>query len=91
MRDTLDRVRPRFLRKLTTKRNWAVKVREIDSDAPVHPSVAERFDLPSVVQCAGSGPYRPLAVAKHKRFKHYYAGSGDPIAAGNTSTAPGAG
>ena len=50
-----------------------LKVRDITSNAMVHPSVKERFDLPCVVQCAGSGPYRPKALIGHNDFKEYYA------------------
>lgn len=32
----------------------------------VHPSFAEHFELPLVVQCAGSGPCRPAALVCHK-------------------------
>ena len=87
-RDTLDRIRPGFLRKLVRSRNWAVKVRDIDTNAPVHDTVAERFEFASVVQCAGSGPYRPVALARHSHFADYYRSSGDPAPNGVTSTAP---
>lgn len=71
-RDKLDRLKPKLLRRLLRNRNWKVEVRPIDSAANVHPTVRERFDLPFVVQCAGSGPYRPAALSKHNEFKHYY-------------------
>lgn len=50
-----------------------MQVRRIAHDAPVHHTVAERFDLEWVPQCAGSGPYRPAALAGHERFKDRYA------------------
>ena len=71
MRDTLDRL-PTLLRKLVGGRGWAVKVRAIHPEAPVHPTVAERFELPAALQCAGSGPYRPAALARHREFQQFY-------------------
>lgn len=71
MRDTLDRL-PTLLRKLMGGRGWAVKVRAIHPQAPVHPTVAERFELPAALQCAGSGPYRPAALASHREFHRFY-------------------
>lgn len=73
MQDTLDRL-PGWLRKIMRGRGWAVKVRTINPKAWVHPSVAERFKLSSVVQCAGSGPYRPSALAAHEEFQQFYVG-----------------
>lgn len=72
MRDTLDRIRPLWIRRLMKNRGWAVKVREIKPGASVHSSVPIRFALPSVVQCAGTGLYRPDALANHDQFKQYY-------------------
>jgi hypothetical protein len=69
--DRIDRLPP-LLRRIIGDRNWAVKVREINPQAKVHDAVAERFELPSVPQCAGSGPYRPTALAGHERFIQYY-------------------
>ena len=73
MRDTIERSIPVFLRRFSGSWNWAVQVRRIAHDAPVHHTVAERFDLEWVPQCAGSGPYRPAALAGHERFKDRYA------------------
>jgi len=50
-----------------------VKVRTIDPKALIHSTVAERFELPFVLQCAGSGPYRPAALAGYDDFNRYYA------------------
>jgi uncharacterized protein (DUF2235 family) len=72
MRDTLDQRTPHFLRRFTASLNYEEKVRKIDHDAPVHPMVRERFALPEVVQCAGSGPYRPKALEDHDDFKTSY-------------------
>ena len=72
MQDTIDRRTPCFLRWLTSYLNWKVKVREIKPDALVHDTVKQRFALPSVVQCASSGSYRPPALANHQEFKAFY-------------------
>jgi hypothetical protein len=72
MQDAIDRRTPRFLRWLTSHLNWKEKVREIKPDALVHDTVKQRFALPSVVQCASSGSYRPLALANHQEFKAFY-------------------
>lgn len=77
MRDTLDRLKPRLLANLMSSKNWATKIREISPEAPVHPSVVERFELASAPQCNGTGPYRPPALQKHTRFIHYYGGGSD--------------
>ena len=72
MRDTLDRLKPKLLAKLLSSMNWATKIREINLEAPVHPSVIERFDFLSVPKCDGTGLYRPPALRNHKKFSHYY-------------------
>ena len=61
---------PRCLREFV--RNWEEHVREITHDAPVHPTVRERFKFDFVVQCAGSGRYRPRALKDHDDFKRCY-------------------
>lgn len=71
MQDKLDSMPP-IVRMFLRGRNWTKKVRTINPAAPVHPTVAERFDLPSVKKCDGSGPYRPVALAEHEQFKQYY-------------------
>jgi Uncharacterized alpha/beta hydrolase domain (DUF2235) len=72
MQDTIDRRTPRFLRWLTSYLNWKEKVRKIKPDALVHDTVKQRFALPSVVQCASSGSYRPPALANHPEFMAFY-------------------
>lgn len=71
MRDSLDRL-PVILRRMLQGRGWEVKVRTIDPKAPIHPTVFERFELSEAIQCGGSGPYRPAALAQHEEFKRYY-------------------
>lgn len=71
MRDTLDRL-PWPLRNLLKNRGWAVKIRNIQPEAPVHASVKERFEFTSALQCTGTAPYRPAALANHEEFKHYF-------------------
>ena len=67
-----------WLRKLVAGQTWQIKVRDIHAAAKVHPTVRQRFDLPSVVQCAaGAGPYRPAALAEHGDFKRYYPAKAD--------------
>ena len=83
MRDTLDALGDKlpnwsWLQNLIGQQNWEIKIRDIDAAAKVHPSVAQRFELPSVVQCAaGAGPYRPTALAHHGKLKRYYPGKAD--------------
>jgi len=74
MRDTLDSLAERIppLRRFVAGRNWEEKVRHIEHDAPVHPTVKERFRIDLVVQCAGWGPYRPKALERHDEFRNYY-------------------
>ena len=72
MRDVIESSVPKWLSGLTGKLGWEVQIRKIHPQAPMHQSVFERFELSSVTQCAGSGPYRPAALACHERFAHYY-------------------
>lgn len=80
MRDKIGRYAerlPQFVRPLLSHLNWPEEMRKADHNAPVHPSVRERFELTSVVQCAGSGPYRPEALRHHDEFKGYYSPTDD--------------
>ena len=78
MRDTLDAFadklpRWRWLRNRIGSRNWEIKLRDIDAAAKVHPTVQLRFDMDAVIQCAaGTGAYRPAALAHHHDFARYY-------------------
>ncbi|MBR0695930.1 DUF2235 domain-containing protein [Bradyrhizobium lablabi] len=80
MRDTLDGYavklpKWKWLQSHIARLNWEVEVRSITHDAPVHPTVANRFELPEVTQCAVTGPYRPEALRLHDTFKRFYSGS----------------
>lgn len=85
MRDALDgfaNTLPKWswLRKLVGNRNWQIKIRDINPAAKVHPTVQQRFDLPTVVQCAaGAGPYRPAGLTNHNDFKRYYLDAVSPL------------
>lgn len=78
MRDTLEDLAAKlpkwlWLQKLIANYGWAVEVRALKPDAPVHPTVRERFALPAVLQCfGGSKPYRPDALRGHDDFKERY-------------------
>lgn len=75
MRDTIDGLAqqfPRFLHGLFEKLQWPEEMRKIDPEAKVHPLVEDKFKLDEVVQCAGTGAYRPKSLSKHDEFKHYY-------------------
>ena len=47
-------------------------VREINPEAPLHPSVIERFKLPSVLQLDEAKPYRPEGLRGHKKVSEFY-------------------
>ena len=55
-------------------------MRTIDPKAPIHSTVAEHFELPLVLQCAGSGPYRPAALAGQDDFNRFYAKDTEKVA-----------
>ena len=63
---------PDWVRRWALGKSWETKDRDIRPDATVHPSVDERFALPTVVQCDGVAPYRPAPLANHVRFKGRY-------------------
>jgi len=43
-----------------------------DPKAPLHPSVYDRFKLPSVVQYDVAAPYRPETLRTHEGLADYY-------------------
>ena len=70
-RDMLDAFAerlPGFMRGFVARLNYEEQVRNIDPKAPVHQTVRERFKLGFVLQCAGSGLYRPRALEHHDEF-----------------------
>jgi hypothetical protein len=77
MRDTLDAYAAKlpkwsWLQRLVAGQTWETKVRVIDPEARVDPTVTTRAGLPAVVQCASVGPYRPEALRNHNDFKQLY-------------------
>lgn len=77
MRDTLDSYAAKFpkwdwLQRYIAKQNWETKVRDINHEAPVDPTVTTRASLPKVAQCSTVGPYRPEGLRNHDDFKHLY-------------------
>jgi hypothetical protein len=77
MRDTLDAFALKlpkwaWLQQYIAAQNWETKIREMNHQAPVDPTVKTRAALSKVTQCAGMGPYRPEALRNRDDFKHYY-------------------
>lgn len=72
LRDLLDAKVPAWIRPYAGAAEWKVEIREIHPEAPVHPTVSERFTLREVEQCAGFGPYRPEALRDHTVFRSHY-------------------
>jgi uncharacterized protein (DUF2235 family) len=77
MRDALDGYAAklpkwRWLQSLVTAQNWPTKIRKIDHNARLHPTVKERAALAEVLQCADVGPYRPAALREHDDLGHLY-------------------
>ena len=77
MRDALDAYAARlpkwnWLQRRVAKWNWPIEIRNITHNAPVDPTVRERFDFADIVQCSGIGAYRPESLAHHDDFKRYY-------------------
>lgn len=72
MSDTIRGRTPAFLRWLTKGWTWGVEHRQPVTNATLHPSVEQRFQLASVVKQGGEGPYRPEALRNHELFEHLY-------------------
>jgi uncharacterized protein (DUF2235 family) len=51
---------------------WNMKYRDIDNDAPLHPSVLQRFAEPAILNYDVMVPYRPEPLRNHEQVKHYY-------------------
>lgn len=65
------------------RRVWPVQIREIHAEAVLHPSVDERFQLPSVLFYGVPERYRPENLQRHVRLGRHFAapvgdGWGDP-------------
>lgn len=85
MRDTLDAFAEKlpkwgWLQRYIAAQNWETKIREMNHEAPVDPTVKMRAALDKVTQCAGTGPYRPEALRNHNDFKQYYQPTGEASA-----------
>jgi uncharacterized protein (DUF2235 family) len=62
-------------------RHTRTLVRKIPSDANLHQSVLDRFELPEVLQYDVHKPYRPEALREHELVKHHYACAGTHVPA----------
>jgi uncharacterized protein (DUF2235 family) len=51
---------------------WRQKIREVPSNAELHPSVTERLALPRVRNFVTIAPYRPQSLKGHPSVKHFY-------------------
>jgi len=51
---------------------WKFGLRNIPDDAPLHPSVIERFEAVSVVHFDEVLAYRPEALSTHRDVKHFF-------------------
>jgi hypothetical protein len=54
------------------KFSWPVALRNIPNNAPLHPSVYRRFELPAVLDCGYWEPYRPEALRQHADLAKFY-------------------
>jgi hypothetical protein len=53
--------------------SWSESTRAVASEAQLHPTVEERFKLPTVSQFGIPRPYRPENLRLHPKFAAYYA------------------
>lgn len=51
---------------------WEPQVRHVPADAPLHPTVLERLNLPEVLHYDVSEPYRPQSLQNHNEARHLY-------------------
>ncbi|MGH9427417.1 MAG: phospholipase effector Tle1 domain-containing protein, partial [Terriglobia bacterium] len=51
---------------------WTLGLRPIRTDAPLDPSVLERFALEGVIHFDETKPYRPAGLREHQAVKHFY-------------------
>ena len=52
--------------------SWAENPRKEARGAPFHPTVAARFELPTVSYAGDMRPYRPETLREDDRFSHLY-------------------
>jgi hypothetical protein len=76
-RDAIDSFRegmPWIFRWMLANANYEIIKRAIPDIANIHPTVAQRFVLEAVVDCANDtvGNYRPEALREHNDFKQFY-------------------
>lgn len=71
MRDSIGAWLPGFVRHHWSP-TWKEKPRVEALEAPVHPSVEARFELPAVWKCGRYEPYRPETLRADPRFSKYY-------------------
>ena len=53
---------------------WSEALREVRHDAPLHPSVIERFNAPAVLVYGDLRPYRPRSLREHDETRRFYGG-----------------
>lgn len=57
---------------------WSQQAREVRPDAPLHPSVVQRFERAVASHFGLHRPYRPANLASHDAVSHLYAAPADP-------------
>lgn len=67
MRDSYHGWVPKRLRYI-----WSEQAREIHVEAPLHPSVHERFELAQVMHYGLHAPYRPGNLSTHSKLGKFY-------------------
>ncbi|HEX8166031.1 MAG TPA: DUF2235 domain-containing protein [Beijerinckiaceae bacterium] len=69
---------PRWVMQLLTRfwrpeqLGWTPGIRQIPKDAPLHPTVLERFRLPAILAYDEMVPYRPIALQGHEEVADFY-------------------
>lgn len=54
------------------KKSWPTALRDIPSNATLHPSVYRRFQLSEILDCGGWHAYRPEALRVHEDLAAFY-------------------
>ncbi len=67
MRDSYWRWVPNRLRRV-----WPVKLREVMKQAPLHPTVVERFKLPAIYKYGIKQKYRPENLRDHELVREHF-------------------